>query len=325
MKNESYQFTGIYKDIFISYLNYKRSLGFTYDISTIRELEKLNLYLNRFCQDEIILTEEMTRGYVETKRNLSSKSIHSCECRVRQLGIFLKQMGYKNIYVYPENHVKVITDFVPYVFSREEIKKIFEATNSIKSIKNNSTKLFYQTLLRLLYATGMRISEALSLKIHDINLNKGIITVHAGKGHVSRLIPVSSSMLQWLKAYYSQYGKYHKEYFFESPAGAKRNRSPVGYYFQKKILTVAGIPRKPDNTGPRLHDLRHTFACHCLDRMIADGKDPYCALPYLSTYLGHKGIESTEKYLHLTEEHFKKLTDASHHIYEESFGDRHEK
>lgn len=171
MKNESYQFTGIYKDIFISYLNYKRSLGFTYDISTIRELEKLNLYLNCFCQDEIILTEEMARGYVETKRNLSSKSIHSCECRVRQLGIFLKQMGYKNIYVYPENHVKVITDFVPYVFSREEIKKIFEATNSIKSIKNNSTKLFYQTLLRLLYATGMRISEALSLKIHDINLN----------------------------------------------------------------------------------------------------------------------------------------------------------
>ena len=58
--------------------------------------------------------------------------------------------------------------------------------------------------------------------------------------------------------------------------------------------------------------------------MIKSGMDPFCALPYLSTYLGHKGIESTEKYLRLTAKRFDEITNSGHFIYEESLGGVHE-
>ena len=84
---------------------------------------------------------------------------------------------------------------------------------------------------------------------------------------------------------------------------------------------MAQISRKPDNSGPRVHDLRHTFACHSLDQMVRSGMDAFCALPYLSTYMGHKGIESTEIYLRLTADHFEEIAEAGHYIFAESVGD----
>ena len=54
----------------------------------------------------------------------------------------------------------------------------------------------------------------------------------------------------------------------------------------------------------RIHDLRHTYAVHALEFSISKGMDPYCSLPALSTYMGHKGIESTEYYLRLTKQYF---------------------
>ena len=69
----------------------------------------------------------------------------------------------------------------------------------------------------------------------------------------------------------------------------------------------------------RLDFLRHSFAVHSLEKMISDGKDIYCALPILCTYLGHKGIESTEKYLRLTKESFSNIINATEHLYADVF------
>ena len=77
----------------------------------------------------------------------------------------------------------------------------------------------------------------------------------------------------------------------------------------REFMRKAGI-RKEDGSTPRVHDLRHTFAVHSLEKMVSEGKDIYCALPTLSTYLGHRGVESTEKYLRLTEESFRSIIDG---------------
>ena len=87
------------------------------------------------------------------------------------------------------------------------------------------------------------------------------------------------------------------------------------------ILPNAGIDIHNCGRYKRLHDFRHTFATHSLDKMIKYGKGPFCALPYLSTYLGHKDIKSTEIYLRLTEEHFDEITSAGHYIYKDILGD----
>ena len=70
MDNRKYEFKGIYENIFTAYLNYKRSLGFTYDIRSVRDLVILNEYLNSYCSEKIILTEEMALGYIESKKSM---------------------------------------------------------------------------------------------------------------------------------------------------------------------------------------------------------------------------------------------------------------
>lgn len=82
-----------------------------------------------------------------------------------------------------------------------------------------------------------------------------------------------------------------------------------------KNLTVdglyhAGISHGGKGHGPRIHDIRHTFAVHCLQRWVDENIDLETVLPYLSTYMGHVGIQSTQEYLHLTSELFPQITRA---------------
>ena len=99
-------------------------------------------------------------------------------------------------------------------------------------------------------------------------------------------------------------------YFF--PSGHRNSHSTghlsgtAAYFRLRGFMNQAGI-YKEDGKPPRVHDLRHTFAVHSLGKMVSEGRDIYCALPTLSTYLGHRGIESTEKYLRLTEESFESV------------------
>ena len=72
----------------------------------------------------------------------------------------------------------------------------------------------------------------------------------------------------------------------------------------RKLLKTCGIPFIGGNHGPRVHDLRHTFAVHSLMQQVRAGADIYCALPILSVYLGHKTLSGTERYVRLTQEMF---------------------
>lgn len=120
----------------------------------------------------------------------------------------------------------------------------------------------------------------------------------------------------WLNRYTEERGKASDVYFFQSANGQHRDTQSVRTVFITKILPAAGINPNRGGVNVRVHDLRHTFACHVLNKLVQKGADPFCALPYLSVYMGHKDIKSTELYLRLTEDRFKEITDAGHCIYE---------
>ena len=181
----------------------------------------------------------------------------------------------------------------------------------------------YQTLIRLLYCTGLRLGEALELKISDIDFTDNIIIVNSGKGNVSRLVPFKASLGKWLINYNRKKSKPGDTYFFESPSGGRRCNHSITTTFRKNILPKAGVSLASANghsRGPCIHSLRHTFACNALDQMIKEGKDPYCALPYLSVYLGHTDITNTEIYLRLTMERYDEVINVGHYIYERVLG-----
>lgn len=318
MNKTEQDFFGIYQDELRGFVQYKRALGCEYGWRKIYSLLELNQFLDSCQCDKVILTREMADSFVQKKNGKSSQTIHNSECVIRQFGLYLRNKGYPDIFVRPESHIRVTTDFVPYIFTTDEVRRIFDAADNLGAIPQSPHyKIFYQTLLRTLYCTGMRINEALTLKVEDVDFNSNLFIVLNSKGNVSRLVPFDDSLKEWLINYRSETSRRQDTYFFESPRKGKRSSIAVNTFFRKTILPAAGIKRKADNTGPRIHDLRHTFACHSLDKMVHEGIDPFCGLPYLSTYLGHKGIESTEKYLRLTADHFEKIIEAGHYIYED--------
>ena len=114
---------------------------------------------------------------------------------------------------------------------------------------------------------------------------------------------MSDSLTSYLTKYTAKVDRTENNYFFPSLHGECYSPITIRNTF-RKLLLQAGIPVLSTGKYPRIHDLRHTFAVHALEQSIERGLDPYCSLPALSTYMGHKGIESTEYYLRLTKHYF---------------------
>lgn len=198
------EFIGIFKEEFENFLRYKNALGYYKKIegNLLYDYLALNRFLDSCKLEEIALTEEMTFAYVKTAEHLSQSTRHHRECNIRQFAKFLKSQGYENIYIQYDCTVKMPRDYIPYVFSNAEMKRIFSVIDSRESAYDRyDSRLFYQTLIRLLYCTGLRLGEALELKISDIDFTDNIIIVNSGKGNVSRLVPFKASLGKWLINY----------------------------------------------------------------------------------------------------------------------------
>jgi integrase len=160
----------------------------------------------------------------------------------------------------------------------------------------------------MLYCCGLRLSEALKLKYSDVNLKTGVLTVRDAKSGNDRLVPISESLREMCGEYIlTIQALSDNPYIFPTRFSTDPVTSESAYSYFRKILWEAGIPHGGRGKGPRVHDFRHTFAVHSLQKWVADGVDVYVALPILATYLGHDNIKITEKYLRLTAEVFPEM------------------
>ena len=313
------EFIGLYKEVFDGYRRYKQSMGYSFNPSEFYYLKKLNILLNDRYSSEITLKRSAILDFLSLFEELGNNTRFKIQGYLRGLAKYMKSCGYEDVYYIPDDlMIKEDFSFVPYIFTKEEISRIFNSVDSQKRIGwSRCDKIFYQVIYRLLYATGMRVSEAIKLKVEDVDLQNDIITVHNGKDHVSRLIPFLPSLRHWLIRHREEHSDIESEYFFPHKNGEIRNRMCVSNNFIRKVLPGAGInPDRGNSHNIRVHDLRHTFACHSLDKAIKQGRDPFCVLPYLSTYMGHIDVKSTEIYLRLTDAHYEEIIEANHYLYE---------
>lgn len=318
---DTFNFPETYRDIAMEYVAYKHSLGFKYPYSEQKKVNSMLdfIYTHSKSDPVLALQPELVNAYASKRDNESARSLHKKQSHIRQFALFLNLRGIP-AYVYPKELVKTTEDFVPYIFTRDEINQILREADAIGPNKNKfvNTPYIYPAVIRILYGCGLRISEALTLKCEHVNLDNGVLVIMNGKNNVSRLVPVSESLCQYLSNYDSKVERAENPYFF--PALRNERYSPTTIRNQFiKLEEKAGISRLSNGRYPRVHDLRHTFSVHALEQMIHKGMDPYCSLPILSTYLGHKGIESTEKYLRLTKQYFINILNYSHEDTEKIF------
>lgn len=203
--------------------------------------------------------------------------------------------------------------FTPYIYSQKEIELIFSICDGLRlqKITMKSCLICFPALIRLLYSTGLRISEALALKNQDVNLEENYLLIRDNKNGKERIIPIAESLANVLKEYVDYKDRYplrktRTGYFFVKLNGRECNSNSIHVKF-KECLRKAGIPHIGKGQGPRLHDLRHSFAVYSLAGMAEAGIDLYASLPVLSNYLGHQTIDSTNHYVRLTSNMFPDL------------------
>jgi integrase/recombinase XerD len=214
--------------------------------------------------------------------------------------------------------------FVPHIFSREELQRLLDATTCCENPLCKLQPYTCRMLILLLYAVGLRISEALSLRLTNVDLTAGILTIRESKFYKTRLVPMSPALTGTVGEYVAQRAKEHPTQL-DGALFLTRTGSPVARHTAENLFSRlrvrAGVVR-PDGGRyqPRLHDLRHAFAVHRLVAWYRQGADVQRLLPQLATYLGHVHIAATQRYLTLTPE---LLHEASQRFERYAQGERH--
>jgi integrase/recombinase XerD len=164
-----------------------------------------------------------------------------------------------------------------------------------------------RSLLLLLYGTGMRIGEALSLTVQDVDLAERLLTIHDTKFFKTRLVPIGPRLARVLTDYLARRRQLplpagEASAFFATRTGIHLKHQVVNKLFSR-LREGAEIRREPTaRYQPRLHDIRHTAAVHRVIAWYRAGVDVQQLLPQLATYLGHVDLRSTQRYLSMTPE-----------------------
>lgn len=187
----------------------------------------------------------------------------------------------------------------PHIYSEAELSALIGAARGLSSGAGLRPHT-YATFFGLLACTGLRVSEAVKLTRDDVDWSQGLLTVRQTKFRKSRLVPLHATALRALRDYAARRDRAHPAptigAFFLTDRGTPLPRSSVGVTFwnlRKRLGWSAGR----DRPRPRIHDLRHTFACRRLQRWYADGVDVEHAVTALATYLGHAAVRDTYWYL----------------------------
>jgi integrase len=191
----------------------------------------------------------------------------------------------------------------PYIYSEDEIRRIVEAAAALPS-PNGVRALTYSTLFGLIAVTGLRISEALSLNVTDVDLDTGVLTLQCGKFGKARVLPVAATTRERLAAYLKERDRLlgaSPPPFFVSDHGARLTDCAARYNFATVCQSLGMRPAQKfhrHGRGPRIHDMRHTFAVRTLVHWYRTRtEDPTREMLKLTTYLGHADPTHTYWYI----------------------------
>lgn len=259
---------------------------------------------------ETNLTKPLVMEWTARRPNETASTQAGRISLLRGLAVYMNRIGYA-AYVYPKAMVTVDRyAYIPYIFSSDELKSIFEVCDQYPFHDGTPNRhLVLPLLLRMLYGCGLRISEALQLTLQDIDLNKGTLSIRYTKFNKERILPMSDNLSERCREYVKTVRVVNlgNPVFFPSPFGGHYSESTV-YKLFRDVLRQANISHLGRGKGPRIHDLRHTFAVNCLKKWVLDGRDLNNALPYLSAYLGHEDMRGSQRYLRLTADLYPDLT-----------------
>ena len=276
----------------------RRAGGFRYERQA-RVLTQFAEHCNRDGYADGSIIQEAVEGFLYG-RHLKASTIRREEILLRELAEHARQFGWSAWAPPTLTRLKTRHRPPPYVFSDEEIRRLFHAIDTQPLPELSNRALVDPVLFRVLYATGLRISEALNLQLRDFDPACGTLEVREGKNRENRVVPVTPRLAGTLEAYIAAAHPDPEpaDHLFHTGDPARPADKSTIYNRLRRYLADADIPHFPG--GPHIHSLRHGFAVQNLRRWAADGSDLPVMLPYLSAYMGHADPRGTQYYLQLT-------------------------
>lgn len=315
---------GIYAELIARYIDHKRSLGFKMEDTKERLRRFDRLTIDR-GESSIGISKDLFDAW-SCPFPLESECTRSGRVSIlKGFSAYLQLMGYDS-YVPPRNP-KYRSTFTPHIYTKQEMAAIFRECDKMTVCRHymHSSKCVMPVLVRVLYGTGIRIGEAVRLTHGDVDLDIGVLTLHECKNGQDRIVPMSLSLREVCKDYVAfklslGLGVGRLDTFFTAADGRPCHPSTVYEHF-RAILHRAGIGHGGRSKGPRLHDLRHTFCVNALVKMSEAGQDLYYSMPVLMTYMGHKTLAATNRYVRITQEMYpgllKQVDEAYKYVFPE--------
>ena len=303
-------FSSNFREDLESFVSRKRAVGFPYDTS-----ERILSVFDRFCLEhypnERQLGIDLAMHWAQRRPGEHVNTLTRRITPVRQFAKYLLSVGIE-AYVIPAGIPSKGIRYVPHIYTKDELKLFFTALDQLRyDVNSPARQLVAPVIFRLLYCCGLRSSEVIGLKVEDVDLETGTLTILESKGHKDRIVMMSQDVLMLCRLYHRRVSAIWpgRTYFFPNHRGDRYSRGFLGYTFHR-CWREADIGPISGNS-PRVHDFRHAFAVHRLNQWVTENKDLNAYLPYLSMYLGHEHLTETDYYLHLVLEFFPVLVSAS--------------
>ena len=316
---KDYPYSGPLAPLCEQFIQEKRALGYKYNTESwcLSQFSKFTESFDISCE---ILPQEIVQAWLVRKPLESDKSRYARYSVVSQFAKYMERLGYMAYIPGRDEIGKLHKNFVPYIFSHKEIRSFFAAADAMTLLPHSISPRKHRimpVLFRLLYCCGLRVSEAAKLLGEDVDLEHRILTIRNSKFGKTRYVPMSPEMTAVCANYAKTrlVGPPGGDWFFAASDGGHYNTKTI-YATFRELLWKAGISYGGRGKGPRLHDFRHTFCVHCLQRWTAQGSDLTTLLPRLMAYLGHNDFSATEQYLRLTAEVYPEVS----RLMEERYG-----
>lgn len=301
-------FKSPFADLFEGFIAEKRACGYKYERAS-RTLLEIDQFLLQEAAPPSELPRELAQRWLAGRPGEHPNSQATRVGILRQFAQYLVRQGIP-AYQPHEWYVRhKPSGFAPRIFSFREVRDFLRAIDGrAPSPWSPRRHLIMPVLFRLLYGCGLRVNEALRLLVRHVDLDAGVLNISNTKFGKDRIVPMAPPLQERLKRYKWQAGICEPNVcFFPAPDGGPYHYNTIYGVFRQTLPKVR-IVHGGRGYGPRVHDFRHTFAVHKLIQWYREGADLTAKIPILATYLGHRDVTSTQKYLHLIPELLPEIT-----------------
>lgn len=305
----TYEFCSNFKIYIKGLIEQKHAIGYSYRTDTY-----MLRWFDRFCTEHYPqateLTKEIALHWAERRNGEHIGSLRSRIKPVRQLAKYMNSIGIEAYFI-PQVIPGKPPSYVPHIFTESELQAFFaEADKCTYDKRSPARHLVFPVVFRVIYCCGLRSSEARLLKVEDVDLESGALSIWNSKGK-NRTVMMSYDILQLCRTFHKKVDTIFPDriWFFPNHRGIHYGHCAFIYMFRRfwEQTGITGICGNP----PRVHDLRHKFAVKRLNLWVEEGKDLNAFLPYLSMYLGHATLSEADYYLHLVHDFYPVITERT--------------